>query len=385
MKDPTRRRLIRTAGICGVTGLAGCVSAPDQETPRTGVGDDDAAALGENGDETDDARDSETGSSGEESNGPPTAERDLPEDYSIDELMSAAQSGGPPPDGIPSIDDPSFDDPDDSSANLSDQSPVFGVEMDGEAKAYPQHILVWHEIVNDVIAGQSVSVTYCPLTGTAQGFYRGDTTFGVSGQLINTNLVMFDRATESWWPQMLARGIDGPFEGEYLEEFQVIWTTWERWREDHPDTVVLNESTGYARDYGRDPYGSYNPREGYYSDDSMLFPALTTDDRFEPKDVVIGARTSDGAMCVPKETLRAEERIEGTVNGTPYVSVYDPRLDTGYVYRNPDDLEVQDSDLLLEVEGSAYEPDELPLERVIAYDAMWVAWYGYYPSTQVHT
>ena len=316
--------------------------------------------------------------------GPPTVDRLLPQEYTIEELNEANLSGGPGQGGIPSVDDPQFASSDTPPANLDGGDPVFGVELNGDAKAYPQYNLVWHEIVNDTVGGESVSVTYCPLTGTAQGFYRGESELGVSGRLINSNLVMFDRGTETWWPQILALGIRGPHEGEYLEEFQVIWTTWDRWREQYPETVVLTEDTGHIRNYGDDPYGEYNPRSGYYENENTLFSPLETDDRFPMKAVVIGVRTADGAMAVPKETLRERLVVNGTMSETSYVTVYDGSLDTAYVYRNPDERSVEADGGGVVVDGEPHEPDSLPLEREIGFDAMWFAWYGYYPSTVVH-
>ncbi len=275
MKPIDRRTLVAGVGS-GVAALAGCLDGR-----RGSVG-----GLGSGGGGTDEGDTSEAAGPA-----PPTVDRELPTTHSVAEMLEASQSGGPEPDGIPAIDDPTFAPATDPPGILDDGDPVFGVEIDGEAKAYPQSVLVWHEIVNDVVSETPVSVTYCPLTGTAQGFYRGDTTFGVSGQLINSNLVMFDRGTESWWPQLPAIRITGNDTGTYLREFRVVWTTWDRWRSAHPETVVLTDDTGFARDYGRDPYGGYNPPDGYYTSDSLVFPALTEDDRLARKEVVIGTRS----------------------------------------------------------------------------------------------
>jgi hypothetical protein len=358
----TRRRFLTAAGSVGILTTAGCLGSSGGNPGADTGGSTDRG----------------------ERTGPPVADRRLPQDYTIEQLNERSRSGGPRPDGIPSIDEPRFSSIGDSSSNLVDRSPVFGVEINGDARAYPQNILVWHEIVNDVVGGESVAVTYCPLTGTAQGFYRGDVTFGVSGQLINTNLVMFDRATRSYWPQILAQGITGPHEGDYLDEFQVVWTTWRRWRETHPETRVLSEDTGFARNYGADPYGSYLPPSGYYSNDNTLFAPLQTSDRFPLKEVVIGARNEDGAMAVQKALLRDNPIVEGSMNGVDYISVYDQTLDTGYVYRNPGGVDVDLDGLRYVVEGESYDSFDLPLEREIAFDAMWLAWFGYYPSTVIH-
>jgi hypothetical protein len=298
--------------------------------------------------------------------------------HDIQTLSENLVSGGVPKDGIPSIDDPTFDNEPPSS--LADGDPVFGVVRNGEPKAYPQYILTHHEIVNDTIGGESVAVTYCPLTGTAQGFERGETEFGVSGRLVNSNLTMYDRGTNSWWPQVTATAVRGPLTGEHLREFRVIWTTWGEWKAAYPDTTVLTEDTGYTRRYGSDPYGSYNPRGGYYASDRTLFDPLTDDDRAEPKRVVIGTRTSEGAVVFDKKRLLSERVRTGTIADTEYVAVAEETLSTGFVYANPQSRSVTPVEDGYRVDGEVYDADTLPLDRTLAFDGMWFAWAGFYPE-----
>ncbi|MFB6186662.1 MAG: DUF3179 domain-containing protein, partial [Halobacteriaceae archaeon] len=253
-------------------------------------------------------------------------------------------------------------------------------------KAYPQHILVHHEIVNDVLNDEPVSVTYCPLTGTVIGYRRGDTTFGVSGNLLNNNLVMYDRATDSRWPQILGRAISGSYKNKTLQEFRVIWTTWERWRDAFPDTQVLSRDTGYARNYEVDPYGAYNPRRGYYKlSASPLFPALRQSDLFKPKRIVIGARNRNGAAAFLKDTLRSKKLMRGTIGDSEIIAVYDDELDTGYIYYTKDTpkLTVKQGQIV-NTNGESIEPERLPGSKLLSFDAMWFAWYGLYPSTNVY-
>ena len=317
----------------------------------------------------------------------PTADEQLPLPTAADALTEEAHSGGPPKDGIPSIDDPSFLSAE-AVSFLDPGDPVFGVTTDGVTKAYPQKILVSHEIVNDDLNGTPVSVTYCPLTGTVQGFYRGNTEFGVSGRLINANLVMYDRTTETWWPQILATAIPGPWnqtpEIRSLQEFSLIWTRWDAWRDHNPDTQVLSTDTGYAENYNQDPYGSYNPRSGYYDNQNMLFPGRINDDRFHPKRVVIGARTAAGAVAFQKDALRETHLMTGELGETPVVAVYDDRYDTAYIYQNHEEKAVSDEGEQITVDGERYKPDTLPLSRIHAFDAMWFAWVGYYPETNIY-
>jgi len=316
----------------------------------------------------------------------PLAEHDVPLVHEFETFADNAQSGGVSKDGIPSIDQPEFVGVAEGDRMLDPGAPVFGVELDGEVRAYPQQILVHHEIVNDWFDDRGVAVTYCPLTGTVIGFERGAVEFGVSGLLVNNNLIMFDRESDSLFPQILGTGVAGGLRGSSLREFRVTWTTWERWTDVHPDTAVLSDNTGHARDYssGGDPYGQYNSREGYYADSQTLFDTLNEDDRHHPKDVFIGARTSDGVAVFRKDLLREEPVLETTVGGVPYLAAYDPALDTGYVYRNPDGDGFEASgEGYAGPDGKTHPAGDLPLPAVNAFDGMWFAWIGFYPDAEV--
>jgi len=348
--ERTRRAWLGTVGAVGVTGLAGC-----------------GGLVG---------RLSGEGTPG--GPGPPKAGEALYVGHDLGTLRKQLRDGGVPKDGIPSIDEPKFQSA--NASSLDGGAPVFGVVRGGEAKAYPQYILVHHEIVNDTVGGDPVAVTYCPLTGTAQGFDRGGTTFGVSGRLVNSNLTMYDWDTDSWWTQMVATAIKGPRRGETLTEFRVVWTTWGEWRVAYPDTTVLTEKTGYQRRYGTDPYGQYNPPRGYYANDETLFEPLVSDDRVSPKRVVLGTRTAAGALTFDKQTLLDERVRSSDIDGTTHVAVAEPTLSTGYVYANPESVTVQAVDHGYRVQGATHAADALPLDRVLAFDGMWFAWAGFYPG-----
>jgi hypothetical protein len=302
--------------------------------------------------------------------------------HQAEAYASAMMSGGPGKDGIPSIDQPQFWDAAGADDYLDGGDIVFGLVENGVARAYPQRILVWHEIVNDDFGGLKLAVTYCPLTGTAIAFERGDTEFGVSGRLVNSNLVMYDRDTDTWFPQVLAIGIQGPHTGSALVERPMVWTTWQRWRDAHPDTEVLSTQTGFARNYNRDPYGAYNPRSGYYAPDSgTMFPLMNEDQRFPPKSVVLGARTSEAAVAVPLDKLRAAGRLELEAGSETFTVLHDPALDTGYMFRGRTDAQAA-------IGGSGPRgvswPEGEALEPVNSFEAMWFAWAAFYPETTVH-
>ncbi|UQA91290.1 DUF3179 domain-containing protein [Streptomyces halobius] len=286
------------------------------------------------------------------------------QDPSLETLAGAAVSGGPGKDGIPSIDRPKFVPAQDADF-LKDEEPVFGLEYRGEVWAYPQQVLVWHEIVNDTVAGEPLTVTYCPLTGTVIGFSSPpgmpELTFGTPGKLVNSNLLMYDRQTGSEWPQLLGTAISGPLKGQRLDTLPLVWSTWKEWRAAHPDTRVLSTDTGALRDYGSDPYGSYAPQSGYYVEGGPLFPVLAMNDRLPDKEVVIGVRAGEQRLAIDKDLVRKAKTVQATVGGREVVARWDDQLDTARVFQRV---------------GDRWQPADF-------LDSMWFAWYAFYPNTQV--
>ena len=200
----------------------------------------------------------------------------------LDEIVS----GGPPQDGIPSIDNPKFVSVSEADKFLQDADQVVGLNVNGDIRAYPLQILVWHEIVNDNVGGTPVAVTYCPLCFTNQVFNRtvdGQTVeFGTSGKLYNSNLVMYDRNSNSLWSQALGQAIVGKHAGLKLDRIPFDVAFWREWKQLYPDTNVLSRDTGSSRPYGADPYGSY------YSNNDLFFPVSNKDDRLELKEIIVG-------------------------------------------------------------------------------------------------
>jgi len=328
----TRREFVLSTAALAV-GASGCLGDGTAGGAEPSGGDDRGNGTGGDG------------------AGPPTRDLASPLHVSPEEFETAA-TDVLRKDGIPSIDEPEFDD----GSDVNDGDPVFGVVMDGKARAYPQDILAQHEIVNDTVGGKNVAVTYCPLTGTVIGYERGGTTFGVSGDLVNSNLIMYDRATETRYPQILGVGTEGANEGVSLREFDVTWTTWERWREKHPDSPVLSRDVA-VRNYDRDPYGGYNPRTGYYDNDRLMFDVMSRDDRHHPKKVFVAARDADEAVAFDKDRLRDEGELSTETENGEYVVSYDGALDTASIARDG--------------------------EPLTTFDAMWFAWAAFYPDTHV--
>lgn len=298
--------------------------------------------------------------------------------HSPEAFVDSMMSGGPPPDGIPSIDQPRFVAPEE--AELAPGDPIIGLAHGGVVRAYPQRILVYHEIVNQTVGGENLAVTYCPLTATAQAFKSGSTTLGVSGRLVNSNLVMYDRDTGSLWPQIGGTAVAGPRKGESLEEVEVYWTSWENWLEMHPETEVLSTDTGHARNYNRDPYGSYNPAGGYYTSPRTMFPLMEEGDRYETKQMVLGARNSERAVYFDLESL-AGRGIQETES---FIAVYDRELETGHIYEKNGNRRFRyEEGMAVDTEtGDRFAPGELPFTSLVSIEGFYFAWAAFYPESE---
>lgn len=210
-------------------------------------------------------------------------------------------SGGPGKDGIPSVDNPKFISTKEADEFLDDKDVGLAIEYKGEKKFYPYQIMVWHEIVNDEIAGDKILVTYCPLCRTGIAFER-DGEFGVSGKLWQSNLLMYDRSeNESLWSQVLGEAVLGPKTGTKLRIVSSNTVLYGEWKKKNPDTLVLSKDTGSIRLYGTDPY------EGYYTNSVVSFGATFNDDRLDPKDFVLGVVVNGKYKAYHSEALKEGE------------------------------------------------------------------------------
>jgi len=204
--------------------------------------------------------------------------------------------GGPPRDGIPALVNPRFIEVG-RADYLADDDRVLGLVRNGEARAYPLRILNYHEIVNDRIGSESLLVTYCPLCGTGVAFSAvvggRKLEFGVSGLLFNSDLLLYDRQSDSLWSQISGEAVAGPMVGSRLQRLALTHTSWADWRRRYPDTLALDVDTGYFRDYNRGPYAGYGQSEDIY------FPIAYTDKRYHPKEQVIGLEINGEFRAYP--------------------------------------------------------------------------------------
>ena len=237
------------------------------------------------------------------------------------------RSGGPPPDGIPAIDVPRFLRADDVDF-VGDDEPVLAIELDGEARAYPVQVMIWHEIVNDTIAGRPVSVTYCPLCNSAVAVDRRlddrVLSFGTSGSLYQSALVMYDRQTESLWSHFTGQAVAGVLAGAQLDTIPLATVAWQDWRAAHPDGLVLSRDTGHDRDYGRNPYPGYDDVD----EPPFLFDG-EIDDRLAAKTRVVGLGLDTTPTAVRLDPLLAEGVVAFELDGVPIGGLGSPGHDLG--------------------------------------------------------
>jgi hypothetical protein len=268
------------------------------------------------------------------------------------------KSGGPPKDGIPALFAPKFLAADEASY-LDAEERVLGIAYKGITKAYPIKILNYHEIVNDRFGDVAVAVTFCPLCGTGIGFLADaggqKRTFGVSGLLYNSDVLMYDRESESLWSQIMAQAVTGPASGARLAPIPILHTTWGNWLARHPESLVLKPPTAYGRNYNVSPYLEYA------ASSKLMFPVTHKDRRYPMKSVVLGVKMGGRIKAYPFEELPADsDTVEDKLGEQSIVVKYDLPSQTAWV---------------LDRSGA-----EIP-----SFTAYWFAWVAFHPETEVFT
>lgn len=314
-----------------------------------------------------------------------------------------------PPDSIRAIDRPCHETPATARALLPDSSQVIGIERGGDSRAYPVDLLALHEVVNDVVGGDPVAVTWCPLCASSLAFERrvGSRTlsFGVSGYLHKANLVMFDRETGSLWSQLLAGAVTGRLRGSELRRVPLVQTTWAEWKQAHPDTLVLSirrdplgerftspgsYSTAQGTEETNVPYGSYVGKVPIY------FPRTV---RGVPEaSLVFGVSLADRRRAWPLTALNQVRLLQDELAGVPLVLIAEPDALAAFAYsRRLDERvldfglrgrELVDRDTHSRFSGLTGRAVSGPLEgetlaRVPGTTAYWFAWRRTYPNTSI--
>ncbi len=323
-------------------------------------------------------------------------------------------SGGLPRDRIPAVDTPTYVSIAEAEEWLAPQEPVVLVEVEGKARAYPLQILTWHEIVNDTLAGAPIVVTFCPLCNTAIAFERriGDQslTFGTTGRLRFSNLVMYDRQTESWWQQATGEAIVGEYTGQTLRALPASIVGWQSYQASYPEGDVLSRDTGHSRPYGQNPYPGY---------DDVNRPPFLYDGPPTPGELLPVARVAtidlDGeAVAYPYDVLEQVRVINDTVGATPVAVFWQPgtasALDTGVIAEGRDVGAVttfsrafEGRTLTFRLDGERIVDDETEstwslfgeamegplqgnqLSPVVHVNHFWFSWAAFRPDTRVYT
>jgi hypothetical protein len=239
--------------------------------------------------------------------------------------LDEIQSGGPPKDGIPPIDKPRFVSPAEAAAWLRADEPVIALRIAGDARAYPLQILTFHEIVNDTVGARPVAVTFCPLCNASIVFDRrvGDRIldFGTTGRLRKSDLVMYDRQTESWWQQFTGVGIVGRYAGTRLATLPAEVVAFDEFRRAFPRGRVLSRETGFSRPYGRNPYRGYD-RIGQ---NPFLF-SDPVDPRLPAMERVLGVSIGEAHRVYPLTPLENSPVVNDTFAGRPLVVLSRPGM-----------------------------------------------------------
>jgi len=266
---------------------------------------------------------------------------------------------GLPKDAIPSIDNPKFLKA--GEASLQDSETGIAVEVDGVSRFYPLRILVWHEIVNDIIAGKCVIVTYCPLSYSSVVYNAAVegacVEFGTSGKLWNSNLIMYDRKTGAFWSQILGKAVVGKVAGTRLRVIPSNIVAFGGWKKLHPKGDILSSDTGNKRDYGQDPYGNYYTTPGLY------FPVSKKDKRLKEKAIVVAVVVAGKAKAYPYDVVKKQREIEDSLGGIHIIAEYNQTLDAAVIYKKKQNGEK---------------------ERLESITSFWFAWVAAHPDTGLY-
>ncbi len=345
---------------------------------------------------------------------PAGAAREFRTDWSkhtvpFDEILS----GGPPKDGIPAIDHPRFVDVEEANTWLKPREPVIPFEMNGDVRAYPIQILIWHEIVNDEVGGVPVAITFCPLCNTAIAFDRrvGNRVldFGTTGRLRFSNLIMYDRQTETWWQQATGEAIIGELAGERLTFLPASIIAWEEFKTVYPDGKVLSRETGYHRDYGKNPYFGYDSIDN----SPFLYVGPETPHTLPPMARVLTVDLNGEAVAYPYDILAHERVVNNIVGGQPIVVLWQPGVaspldkvgiaegrDVGTAvafsrqlegrvltfFVSGDEIRDEETGSVWDVFGRAQEGPLAgkQLNPVVAINHFWFSWAAFRPETRVY-
>ncbi len=301
--------------------------------------------------------------------------------------------------GIGSFFRPAFGRMMDADLSLDKHEPVFVVAFPEGVRIYPQRIMVWHQVSNELMGKNAYAVTYCPITGTLAAYstdFNGiDLFFDAQGDLYDGNTVLIDRNTGSLWLQALGMAFEGPMTGRGLAKIPVFWTTWDAAKRFYKDVPVL--ATPRSRKaYGRDPYGNYLKTGTYYDDDTLVFPVTYTDLRLPYKNQVIGIEFNDFRLAVDVAYVKKEGAVNFFLGDTPLLAVHDKKLDVVRIFNRqvwdkPSLFVMQYGKLIDIASKSAWDASTgvslegnmkgASMQQYYGIYSMWFNWYNLNPET----
>lgn len=345
------------------------------------------------------------------------------------ELADRVQRTGLGMDMIPALYRPHYLSISDADLSMENEDIVFLVTYpDNRVRVYPRRVLVWHEVVNDVLpdadgllppplpgvpeaAGEEYCITYAPLSGSVVAFRskagKYPSSFGVTGYLLNGNSMLYDRVSRSLWNQLLGICIEGPFKGKRLERIPVLSARWKGVKERYGGldsqfngkVEVLSRSTGFKRSYGKDPYGSYHSPGTYYDNNHLPFTIDSLDTRLPPKKRILGIEVDSAFGAVQKDAVRQVRVLNFTLGITPLVALHDEEIDAVRVFdrrlqgqEQPLSFVIFEDKLIDEQTRSEWLPTgkstygklrEKELSPLLAIDSMWFAWASLYRNTRI--
>lgn len=316
--------------------------------------------------------------------------------------------GGPGKDGIPSVDNPQFVDLSEIDY-LNDEDLIIGLKVGDEIRGYPHPILDWHEIINDDdFKGETISMTYCPLTGTGIAWNRmipnGPTEFGVSGLLYNTNLIPYDRKTDSNWSQMKLECVNGQLKGTKIETFHAVETTWKSWKNMFPSSKIVSTNTGFNRSYGDYPYINFSGQDYRIENNFLLFPVNPRDERLPLKERVLGVILEEKVRAYRFESFTNGEIdiIHDQINNRPIVVAGSQTYNWMVAFESVladgtqltfSPLQDQGDKIMIDNEGNSWnlwgeavEGQRIgsKLTKTTSFIGYWVAWGAFYPGLEIY-
>lgn len=345
---------------------------------------------------------------------PAGAEAQFSTDFSKHTVpYSEILSGGPPKDGIPAIDNPKFVSVEEADEWIGPQEPVALFRVGDDARAYPLQILIWHEIVNDTVGDVPVTITFCPLCNTVIAFDRRldgrVLDFGTTGRLRFSNLVMYDRQTESWWQQATGDTIAGELVGRRLKFLPAQLISWEDFKTTYPEGQALSRETGFNRSYGQNPYAGYDS----INSSPFLYRGPETPGELPAMARVITVELGDEAAAYPYDVLQEMPAVNDAVDGEPIVVFWSPgtnsALDVGAIASGRDvgtantfSRQLDGQTLTFRAEGDKITDEQTgsewnilgqavkgelagsQLEPVVNVNHFWFSWAAFRPETRIY-